>query len=258
MNVITPLVGWIILVGIIISVVSELSPARKWSLRQGNVFTPVCKSFCSHGSVHPTRQTPSLPGQTSPQADPLGRHRPNPRRQLKWAVRMLLECILVIIKFKSHLFFYFAYFQVFVKSMALSVFTLFISASFGIFFPSCLIICKCIGVDVHICRAWSWYVMNANSYFSFWDRMCVVMPGTNSFANIDWRHQSFCGATGTPVLDFWFSKPGWIPLLACFVICMQQSPQIHFWCNTCWPLGSQHGSQAVPVNVLELFKTVVY
>ena len=27
--------------------------------------------------------------------------------------------------------------------------------------------------------------------------------------------------------------------------CMQWIPQIHLWCNICWPLGGQHRSQAV-------------
>ena len=31
-----------------------------------------------------------------------------------------------------------------------------------------------------------------------------------------------------------FSKPGWIPLLACFLACIQQIPQIHLWCDTCF------------------------
>ena len=40
------------------------------------------------------------------------------------------------------------------------------------------------------------------------------------------------------------------PLLACFIIDMQQNPQIHLWCNTCWPLGSQYRSQGVPIHIL--------
>ena len=48
----------------------------------------------------------------------------------------------------------------------------------------------------------------------------------------------------------WFSKPGWISLLACFITCMQQNPQIHLWCDTCWPLDGQHGSWAIPIYVL--------
>ena len=79
-------------------------------LGQGNVFTPVCQSF-----RHPWIDTPlgrcSPPHkQTYPQADTswidtlLGRHpllsrhhppHPHPRWQLKRAVRILLECILV-------------------------------------------------------------------------------------------------------------------------------------------------------------------
>ena len=58
----------------------------------------------------------------------------------------------------------------------------------------------------------------------------------------------FCGATDTPVLDFWrclswVSKPGWIPRLHAFT-CMQWIPEIHLWCDMCWPLGSQHGSRS--------------
>ena len=56
----------------------------------------------------------------------------------------------------------------------------------------------------------------------------------------------FCGATDTSVLDFWWhlswvSKPGWILSLARFVTCGQRNPNIHLWCDTCWPLYSQHG-----------------
>ena len=38
------------------------------------------------------------------------------------------------------------------------------------------------------------------------------------------------------------------PVLASFVACVQRNPQIHLWCNTCWPLGSQHGSQVIPIH----------
>ena len=55
-------------------------------LRQGNVFTPVCQSFCSQGSMHP-------PGMNVPRGmHPLARtprHTPPP-------VRILLKCILVL------------------------------------------------------------------------------------------------------------------------------------------------------------------
>ena len=37
---------------------------------------------------------------------------------------------------------------------------------------------------------------------------------------------------------------------AFFVTCMQWIPQIHLWCDTCWPLGSQHGSLAFLTHVL--------
>ena len=34
-------------------------------------------------------------------------------------------------------------------------------------------------------------------------------------------------------------------LFACFIACMQQIPQIHLWCDTCWPLSGQYGREAV-------------
>ena len=54
--------------------------ARKQSLGQGNVFTPVCQSFCSQGESAPPVQT-----------------LPPPRWQVKRVVRILLECILVFV-----------------------------------------------------------------------------------------------------------------------------------------------------------------
>ena len=61
----------------------ELATVRKWSLGQGNVFTPVCQPFCSQGGWTPlgrhlSEQTPywadmshadTHPGHTHPQVD---------------------------------------------------------------------------------------------------------------------------------------------------------------------------------------------
>ena len=63
----------------------------------------------------------------------------------------------------------------------------------------------------------------------------------------------FCGATDTPVSDFWWrlllvSKPEWVlpysSLEEAYILCYT-FPEIHLWCDTCWPLGGQHGSWAV-------------
>ena len=35
-----------------------------------------------------------------------------------------------------------------------------------------------------------------------------------------------------------------------FVTCAQWIPQIHLWCDTCWPLDDQHGSRAVMTHLL--------
>ena len=68
----------------------------------------------------------------------------------------------------------------------------------------------------------------------------------------------FCGATATLVLDFWWrllwvSKPEWVlPYLSLAEAYMLRYtfPEIQLWCNTCWPLGSQHGSRAVSSTYL--------
>ena len=59
-------------------------------LRKGNVFTPVCQSFCSRGGCLPQ----CMLGYTPPADTPLGRHPPPSRRLLLRTVRILLECIL--------------------------------------------------------------------------------------------------------------------------------------------------------------------
>ena len=63
----------------------------------------------------------------------------------------------------------------------------------------------------------------------------------------------FCGATDTTVLDFWWhllwvSKPEWVlPYSSLVEVYMLHYTfcEIHLWCDTCWPLGGQHGSQAI-------------
>ena len=94
---------------------------------EGYVFTPVCQSFCFGGggvclstcwdTQYPLPQEDTSPGSRHPPADPPGQqpsqsrhplvtdtphHHPHPQEQCmlgdmdnKWAVRILLECILV-------------------------------------------------------------------------------------------------------------------------------------------------------------------
>ena len=96
---------------------SNYRPERSWG--QGNIFTPVCHSFCSQGgsaSVHagipppPRQQTPQSryppppeqtpQEQTPPEQTPPGSRHPPPPSRLQHTVyerpvRILLECILV-------------------------------------------------------------------------------------------------------------------------------------------------------------------
>ena len=69
----------------------------------------------------------------------------------------------------------------------------------------------------------------------------------------------FCGATDTPILDFWWhllwaSKPEWVlpylSLAEAYVLCYT-FPDIHLWYDTCQPLGSQHGSWAISSTYLQ-------
>ena len=52
----------------------------------------------------------------------------------------------------------------------------------------------------------------------------------------------------------WASKPGRIPLLTCFIACMQQIPQIHPWCDTCWPLWPAWWLSYFPSTYLQTYK----
>ena len=78
------------------------------------------------------------------------------------------------------------------------------------------------------------------------------------FLNILEDMSPFCGATDTPVSDFWWhvfwvSKPEWVlpySSLAEAYMLRYMCPEIHLWCNTCQPLGSQHGSQAISSTYL--------
>ena len=81
-------------------------------LRKGDVFTPVCQSFCSQGvypsacwDMPPPGQTP--PGRHPPRAQPPGQTPPPPpsRRLLLQTVRILLECILVLRSVRTKLYY---------------------------------------------------------------------------------------------------------------------------------------------------------
>ena len=69
----------------------------------------------------------------------------------------------------------------------------------------------------------------------------------------------FCGATDTPILDLWWcllwvSKPEWVlpySSLADTYMLHYTFPEIHLWCDTCQPLGSQHGSQTISSTYLQ-------
>ena len=48
----------------------------------------------------------------------------------------------------------------------------------------------------------------------------------------------------------WVSKPGLTPSRTSLATCMQWIYQIPLWCDTYWPLDSQHGGQAILIHIL--------
>ena len=62
---------------------------------------------------------------------------------------------------------------------------------------------------------------------------------------------SFCGATDTPCFGLLVMSPLVFKARVGYLICTWQRctykmfHEIHHWCDTCWPHGGQHGSQAV-------------
>ena len=69
----------------------------------------------------------------------------------------------------------------------------------------------------------------------------------------------FCLTTYTTVLDC--SALGFKATvqfsLACFLTCMQYIPQIHLWCDTCWPLVDQYCSPAFLTHILVHIQALV-
>ena len=62
---------------------------------------------------------------------------------------------------------------------------------------------------------------------------------------------SFCGATGTPVFEFLVTPLGFKARVGSALFALSGGicytyPEIHFWCYTCWPLGSQQCSRSLP------------
>ena len=122
------------------------------------------------------------------------------------------------------------------------------------------IISQCVGrvIGSKILRMWRHsedhiFLVFVQSYFGIeWVFFVFLF-----FLKIFGGHESFCGATDTPVLDFWWhllwvSKPEWVlPYLSLVEahVLHYTFPEIHLWGNTCWPLGGQHGSRAVLFHI---------
>ena len=96
---------------------------------------------------------------------------------------------------------------------------------------------------------------------SFWSNFCWKLHKNeiNFFLKFLEDMNPFCCTTDTPILDFWWrllwvSKPEWVlpySSLAEAYVLHYTFPEIHLWCDTCQPLGGQHGSRAVSSTYLQ-------
>ena len=98
-------------------------------------------------------------------------------------------------------------------------------------------------------------VIHSYTRFRFKSRLWLHCQFCLFFCLIFGGHQSFWWGHWYPCFVLLVSsglgfKARVCPLLACFVTCMQQYPQIHLWCDTCQSLGSQHGSWAILIHIL--------
>ena len=105
---------------------------------------------------------------------------------------------------------------------------------------------------IFTCDIHSFQNVSVNKAIVTWTRMRLKTHQPPFFLNTILEDISpFCGATDTPVLDFWWYllsvlKPEWVPLFIFSggipVICCLR---FYLQCDTCWPLGGQHGSQVI-------------
>ena len=85
--------------------------------------------------------------------------------------------------------------------------------------------------------------------WSFLQLSCICFNvATRIFLKIFGGHESFLWGHWYPCFGLLVTSPLGFkarvdPLLVCFLACVQWIPEIHLWCDTCWPLGGQHGSQ---------------
>ena len=94
------------------------------------------------------------------------------------------------------------------------------------------------------------FLLNRMLYFRY---LCLF------FKKILEDMSPFCGATDTPVSDFWWrllwvSKPEWVlpySSLAEAYMLHYTFPEIHLRCDTCQPLGGQHGSWAISSTYMQ-------
>ena len=66
-----------------------------------------------------------------------------------------------------------------------------------------------------------------------------------------WRH--WYPSFGILVMSALGFKARVDPSLACYIAFMQWTPQIHLWCDTCWPHDCQHGSRAFLIQYLYMY-----
>ena len=84
---------------------------------------------------------------------------------------------------------------------------------------------------------------------------CARYQSTDFFFNFG-GHESFLWGHWYPCFGLLVTSPLGFKVRVSSLICPWQRhmcytfPEIHLWCDTCWPLGSQHGSLSISSTYL--------
>ena len=103
-----------------------------------------------------------------------------------------------------------------------------------------------------------WFEVNTSSVNKRFDKNNLNICQFFFFLNF-WRtHILFVGPliplfrTSGDICPGFQSQGG----LTCMLSYLRAIPQIHLWCNTCWPLDGQHGSRATLTYILAAVRPI--
>ena len=100
----------------------------------------------------------------------------------------------------------------------------------------------------------NWFLFHIYNYSFLFSIAHVEFNGNLSLGVFVRFFLTFISPMGTPIALFWTPALGLkarVDLsITYIVVCVQWIPQIHLWCDTCWPLDGHHGRRAVLIHAL--------